>query len=189
MPPITATKAALRTRLRRAAADLPPEVRAQSDRSLFPRFLSLPQVGAAGTLLLFYGVGTEPATAALLAPLWAAGKRLYLPRCGPAGTMEAVEVRPGDPLVPDRYGIPAPGADHAALPPEDLDLILVPALCYDRTRARLGQGGGYYDRFLARTPSFTVGLCRDRLLQDVLPTEPHDRRVDLVLTETRCLTA
>ena len=62
-------------------------------------------------------------------------------------------------------------------------LILVPALCYDRLCRRLGQGGGYYDRYLAGYGGATVGLCREGLLQEAVPVEAHDRPVDCVLTE------
>lgn len=70
------------------------------------------------------------------------------------------------------------------LSPDEIDLTLVPALCYDRSCVRLGFGGGYYDRWLAGYRGFTVGFCRDALLQDRVPAQSHDRRVDLVLTET-----
>ena len=52
---------------------------------------------------------------------------------------------------------------------------------------RLGQGGGYYDRYLAGFQGFTVALCRDALLRDEIPTQPHDVPVQLVVTETRSL--
>ncbi len=188
MPSITGDKAALRAQVRARAAALTAPVRADSDRALFRRFLALPQVERAGTILLFSGVGTEPATAALLGPLWAMGKTLCLPKCLPGRAMEARAVAPDRPLVPGAFGIPEPGEDCPALEPGRLDLILVPALCYDRAGYRLGQGGGYYDRYLPRTSAVTVGLCRDALLLESVPAEPHDRRVDLVLTETLTLT-
>lgn len=187
MPSITDNKAALRARVRSRAAALSVQARQESDRALFRRFLALPQVGRAGAILLFFGVGTEPATAALLEPLWAMGKTLCLPKCLPHRAMEARVVGPDRPLVPGAFGIPEPGEDCPALEPGRLDLLLVPALCYDRAGYRLGQGGGYYDRYLPRTSAMTVGLCRDALLLEAVPTAPHDRRVDLVLTETRTL--
>ncbi len=61
--------------------------------------------------------------------------------------------------------------------------------CADRRGFRLGFGGGYYDRWLSGFSGFTVGLCRDCVLQDRVPTEDHDCRVDLLLTETRRFSA
>ena len=62
------------------------------------------------------------------------------------------------------------------------DLVLVPALLVDRTGARLGKGGGCYDRALPRTTGLTVALVNDEELVDELPAEPHDVRVAAVAT-------
>ena len=63
------------------------------------------------------------------------------------------------------------------------DLIIVPAVAVSRTGARLGRGGGSYDRALARAPSaFVIALLHDGELLDEVPTEPHDRPVNAVIT-------
>lgn len=161
--------------------------RRESDETLLRRFLALPWTAEADTLLLFYGVGTEPDTGRLLPELWRLGKRVCLPKCLPGRAMESRPVRSGEDLRPGVFGIPEPLDACPAVDKGDIDLILVPALCYDRSCHRLGQGGGYYDRYLADYGGRTVGLCRECLLQDELPVEEHDRGVDLVLTEKRQL--
>ena len=67
--------------------------------------------------------------------------------------------------------------------PQPGDLMLVPALAYDRAGRRLGHGGGYYDRFLARVDCCTVGLIRAAFLLDALPAEWNDVPVSAVITE------
>jgi len=64
-----------------------------------------------------------------------------------------------------------------------LDLVIVPGLAFDSRRARLGYGGGYYDRTLALTGAATVMLCFACQEVAEVPEESHDRRVDAVLTE------
>ena len=66
---------------------------------------------------------------------------------------------------------------------EKLDLILVPGLCFDSRGSRLGQGGGYYDRYLEDYDGVTIGLCREDFFQVNLPREPLDAWVRFVLTE------
>lgn len=161
--------------------------RRRSDVVLLQRFLALPWTAEADALLLFYGVGAEPDTGHLLLELWRQGKRVCLPKCLPGRAMEARLVRSGDDLRPGAFGIPEPSESCPRVEKGDIDLILVPALCYDLSRRRLGQGGGYYDRYLADYGGRTVGLCREGLLQEELPVEDHDRAVDLVLTEKRRL--
>ena len=163
------------------------EARRASDAVLLRRFLALPWTAEADTLLLFYGVGAEPDTGHLLLELWRQDKRVLLPKCLPGRAMEARLVRSGDDLRPGAFGIPEPSESCPRVEKGDIDLILVPALCYDLSRRRLGQGGGYYDRYLAGYGGRTVGLCREALLQRELPVEDHDRAVDLVLTEKRRL--
>ena len=97
-----------------------------------------------------------------------------------------MEVRlydPDKPLIEVGFGISEPGEDCPLMAKEDIDLILVPAVCYDRRGYRLGFGGGYYDRWLEHFSGFRVGLCRKAVLQETVPTEAHDSRVDLLITE------
>jgi len=85
-----------------------------------------------------------------------------------------------------RYGTaePAPGAAPLDLGPGDV--VLVPALAFDRSGFRLGHGGGHYDRYLASLPTgvVTVGITTDDSIVPQLPVEPHDRRVDFLCTES-----
>lgn len=182
---IAEEKERLRGALREEERRLTRAALSASDRLLAERFLALPEVAQARTVLLFRSMGAEPDTGPLLAALLERGKRVALPRCLPGGRMEARQYLPGIPLVRHRFGMLEPGLDHPLLEPEEIDLALVPAQVYDVTGMRLGRGGGYYDRYLAAFPGRTIGLCRDALLRERVPAETHDRPVELVLTETR----
>lgn len=183
---IAEDKAALRRQVRLTLEGLSPEAVRRGDDALFAAFSALPQVEAASTLFAFWGIpGREPDTGRLIRALTAQGKRVGLPRMLPGRQMEVRLYEPDRPLVPASFGILEPLADAPLLARPDIDLALVPAVCYDRSGFRLGFGGGYYDRWLSGFSGFTVGLCRDCVLQDRVPTEDHDCRVDLLLTETR----
>ena len=175
-------KAALRRDVRARLAAMDERARLAEDEVLFDAFLALPQVRQAQTLFLFYGVGTEPRTADLIDRLIALGKTVVLPRMLPGHLMDVPVYDPARPLVQNKFGLWEPEAACPVLTPDQIDLVLVPALCYDREHYRLGMGGGYYDRWLAHYHGTTVGLCRASLLLDRVPTEPHDKPVDLVVT-------
>ena len=175
-------KALLRQRIRAQLAATPERDLRAEDERLFSRFLSLPEVALANTLFLFCGTGTEPDTARLFAPLLTQGKRIVLPRMLPGRQMETRQYCPDRPLIRHPFGILEPDEDCPLLSPNDIDLVLVPGLCYDRGGFRLGMGGGYYDRWLPHYTGITVGLCRDALLQDSLPAESHDRTVNILIT-------
>lgn len=181
---VTQAKKDLRKAVRKELNAIPaPELRA-SDDALFARFLALPQVQEAKTIFAFWGIpGKEPETARLIAQLVAQGKTIGLPRMLPEHQMEIRQYVPERPLVSVSFGISEPDLECPILTKDDIDLILVPAVCYDRQGYRLGFGGGYYDRWLEHFKGFRVGMCREAVLQDKVPTEVHDSRVHLLLTE------
>ena len=165
--------------LRRYAATLP-----QAEAGpLFERFLALPQVEAADTVMAFYGTGREPDTLPLLRALLEKGKRVALPVCLPRRGMEARQLLDPDRLVPNRYGIPEPDRSCPAVDKREIAVALIPNLMVDRDGYRLGWGGGYYDRWLADYPGFTVCICRRGRLVEHMPREEFDIPVKLVLIE------
>lgn len=185
---IAEEKAQLRHQVQQVLSAMTDRERRASDEALFARFLALPQVERARTLFLFWGMpGREPETGRLAAELCRQGKQVGLPRMTPGRGMEVRLYRPEIPLVSAAFGILEPGEDCPLLEPGELDLVLVPALCYDRQGCRLGFGGGYYDRWLTHYSGLRVGLCRERVLQEHLPTEAHDLGVHRVITEQICL--
>lgn len=147
-------------------------------------FLALPELKAARTVMLFYGVGREPDTTELIEALWEQGKTVLLPKCLPERHMEARQVLPGARLVYSVYGIPEPDRECPVVSRDKIDLILVPNLCCDKRGYRLGHGGGYYDRYLGGYSGVTVSLCPAQWLQEQLPRDEFDLPVRLVLTET-----
>lgn len=113
------------------------------------------------------------------------GKRAFFPRvCGEG--LKFFEVLRADELSPGSFSIPEPPADpsrEAAVP--ELDLMVVPGLCFDRFGSRVGSGKGFYDRAAANTePSKVCAVAYGFQFVDFeLPREPHDRRAGFVITE------
>lgn len=96
---------------------------------------------------------------------------------------------PGEPLVKARFGLSEPGPGSASLRPRTM---LVPLAAFDRRGDRIGYGAGFYDRAIAGflgdgRPLTTVGLAFSCQEVERVPTEPHDRRLDWMLTERDCL--
>ena len=181
-------KQQLRQTIRAQIAALSESACRISDDAIAHRVLELPEYQAAETLFAYVSVRKEVGTAAILRHAFEAGKRIALPRiCAEAGRMEFALVSAPSDLTEGRFGIPAPHPLAPVLHPDARSLILVPALCYDRHGMRLGQGGGYYDRWLALTDAAAVGLCREALLQDRIPIAAHDRGVNCVITEKQML--
>jgi len=167
-------KAALRARMRALRASEDP---ALSERAC-DRVLALEAYQRARTVMCYHSVPGEVDTLRLIARMAADGKTVCLPAIIQRGVLEA---RRMDRVVPGPYGIPAP--EGPRIPPEEIDLIVVPGLAFDRACRRLGQGGGYYDRYLPGCRGATVGLAFECQVVDDLPCEAHDVQLDYVATE------
>lgn len=177
-------KRALRARIRAEMEAVARPERQRSDEALFARFLSLRQVAEADVILLFHGMGAEPDTKQLIAPLTGRGKAVLLPRCLPGHEMEARRVEADTVLIRHAYGMLEPGEDCPLFDRGRIGLILVPGLAFDREGYRLGWGGGYYDRYLNGFQGVSAALCRERFFLPRVPREPHDKAVDVLVTET-----
>ena len=179
-----AYKKEVRREIRKRIAALDEKELAKSDKAIYNNVSALPEIGNAETVFLYFSVGHEVDTRKLIASLVKAGKRVALPVSLPDGVMYFAEYRAEQMQDGSVVPIPEPDADAARLEPQDGDLILVPGLSFDREGFRLGQGGGYYDRFLEKRRLYSVGLARDCLVMERVPREEHDQRVRCLVTET-----
>lgn len=197
MPAALTTKQSLRTQLKAARRGLGPVCRAEIDAAVAARVRKTPEWEAAPIVLAYLSVREEVDTRGLVRAAWDAGKAVAAPRVTGPRALAWYRVEPGDALEMSRMGIEEPPASDARLvevgelPPTALALI--PALAFDERGYRLGYGGGFYDAFLARFPGVSVGLSREATTLDDLDAlgvlEPHDRAVDLVVTESRAILA
>ncbi len=140
---------------------------------------------------VYHGLGSEVSARALADWLMECGWTLALPSVegpdpeGHDGRMVFRRWTPGEALVRDAIGLVAPSAEQPIVEP---DLVIAPLLAFDREGRRLGQGGGYYDRALAalraRKSAFVLGLAYVGQETHGLPDEPHDQRLDAILTES-----
>ena len=134
------------------------------------------------TVALYRAMGSELDTDALAVALHQAGRRLCLPVVIERDAAMIFRAwAPGEPLELDAAGCPAPLPLAAEVRP---DLIVTPLLAFDAFGGRLGQGGGYYDRTFAERPDTTrIGFGYAGQAVDRLALEPHDMRLNGVLTE------
>lgn len=181
-------------RLKRAKRELRREVlarrdamdaveRAERSRDIAARALALPEIGDAGTVMAFWSFGSEVDTAPLIEGVLANGTRLVLPRVEGAEVVAAAYAS-GDPVAASSFGAMEPTGGPVTAPLE-VDVVVVPGVAFDRRGARVGYGGGFYDRFLPRTRAGVPAIAVAFALQVVgeVPEGPFDRRVDAIVTE------
>jgi 5-formyltetrahydrofolate cyclo-ligase len=144
----------------------------------------LPEWERARSIALYAALPGEVPVDEVRADLDARGVGVAFPRLAEA---EIVLHRVGcdDVLSAGGHGIREPSSSAPRVPPEKIELFVVPGLLFDRSGARLGRGGGHYDRLMARAnpDAHRVGLCYADRVVDRLPMDPWDERMDVVVTD------
>ncbi len=155
---------------------------------IFDKVKDMPQIKNSQRIFCYVSFENEVYTHSFINELLSLKKEVYVPcvdtscKC----TMNAVAIECLEELVPGCYGVLEPTCTEGKIIcPHEIDTIIVPAVAYDKNRYRLGYGGGYYDTYLAQTSEscYKIGVCFDFQLLDSLPIEPHDKQVDIVVTD------
>ncbi|MFN7754062.1 MAG: 5-formyltetrahydrofolate cyclo-ligase [Pseudomonadota bacterium] len=184
-------KSELRTRVREARAALTPQVRATESAAASARLLGMPFWADAGTVSAYLSIGEEFDTAAIVGDILRSGRRLLLPRIVDRQSratrhlvLHAVD-DPATDTLPGPWGIREPDPRRCPeVDPDEVDLVLVPGLAFDRQGGRLGYGAGFYDRLLAQTRAGCLRVATAFALQcrEPVPMQPHDQRIDWLIT-------
>lgn len=184
-----AEKKRLRAEARARRAALGENARLAGSRALVAVDLSPLRLPPTVVIAGFCAIGDEIDPSYLLAHWAARGAGLALPAV--RETHAALEFRrwtPGAPLQAGRWGIQEPGPDAPLVTPQ---VILTPLLAFDRSGARIGYGGGFYDRSLAELRRggtvLAIGVAFAEQEVDAVPCLDYDQRLDWVLTPARLL--
>ncbi|KAG7341612.1 5-formyltetrahydrofolate cyclo-ligase [Nitzschia inconspicua] len=199
---IRRAKQELRKRIRRAMKELNDQDVQEQSSKVWQRVFQLPVYQSAQTVGVFLSMPHgEINTDGLIADCVQRGKTLYVPEVGKNFEHCDMELRKveldedPDPQFhkkwpTNKWNIPEPPGDMPVLAaqPGELDLVIMPGLAFDRSRNRLGQGKGYYDRFLARMKSSDKALplvavaLSPQLVEDVsIPVTEYDQPMDMVV--------
>ncbi len=184
-PGHSAAKTALRDQVQAARKRRPLEAAAGFAASVSDAALAWEPVRSAATVAAYVSVGSEPGTGLLLDALTAAGKRVLLPVVLPGLDLDWAVYTGRAGLAPAVRGLLEPTAPRLGREAiAQADVVLVPGTGVSLSGARLGQGGGCYDRALPRvSPGTPVAvLLYDDEVGLAVPAEPHDVRVGFALT-------
>ena len=182
------TKHDLRRRIRAERRARPAAVQEADAQALVDSVGAVPEVARARCVTLYASMPGEPGTGPLRAALRARGVRVLLPVVLADGLLDWAEDT-GTLVAPAGFGGDEPAGERLGLDGiRQADVVLVPGLAVDTLGRRLGQGAGYYDRALPRLDAGVpvIAIVHDGEVLDAavepVPTEPHDRPVDAVVT-------
>ena len=163
-------------------------------RAAIETLLSLPEYQEAQTILWYIDCRSELRTKFALPEALASGKRIVVPYCtvddAGANKLGLWWLQSMEELIVGKWNILEPpherwGEPGKEIPAEELDLVIVPGVAFNRTGGRMGNGQGYYDRLLqhVRLNCPLVALCYESQLFENLIVGPHDVFMDKVVTE------
>ncbi|GLF89724.1 hypothetical protein Saga11_09830 [Bacillus safensis] len=139
----------------------------------------------ANTIALTMSRGKEIPTMPLIEKAWQEGKTVCVPTCFPeTKEMTFYEYTLETKMISRYFGLTEPDPQvSAAVHKEEIDLIIVPGVCFDQQGYRIGFGGGYYDRYLADYHGVTIALCLSLQQIEYVPAEAHDISVSMIVSE------
>jgi len=142
-------------------------------------FFSIPEIKEKSRFLLYYPHKNEVDTVPIIEELLEKGKEVILPKVEgyhiiPIKISNLASLKTGYAGIKEPAGQP--------VPLNQIDVIVIPAVGFDKRGHRLGYGKGYYDRLLSKTDALKVGLAYDFQILEQIPAEVHDIPVDLIIT-------
>lgn len=186
---MVAAKELLRAQIRVRRRQMDTAWRELASRAIFLRLEALPVFQRARCIQTYVALRHEVDTQALIPRLLQQGKRVAVPRVESGQELQQYFIQDFFELQIGAFGILEPRPDPSqCVAAESFDLVLVPGLAFDRAGHRLGAGKGYYDRFLAGIKAPKIALAFAFQIVGQVPIEPHDQRVDMIVTENEVIT-
>lgn len=156
-----------------------------SSESIAEKLYSLPCFAKADTIMVYLSAFKEPDTTALIEYIFSHNKKCVVP----VSHTDTFTITPSyitsiSDLQKGAYGILEPySVDIADI--KNIDIALIPGLAFDSSGNRTGFGKGYYDRFLSEFRGIKIGICYDFQIQQCIPTDAHDIKMNFIVTEKR----
>ncbi len=182
-------KKTLRKEMRARRKSLTEIERENFSNEIVKKFLAQEIYQSSKIIMAYVSMSEEVQLQKIFVEVFNSKKILAVPLIVGKGEMCAVEVPNFDALEIGDFGILTVRADlQKIIEPEKMNCVIVPGAAFDLNFNRLGLGGGYYDKFLPRAVNAKkIALAYDFQIVDDLPTEPHDFKVDMIITEKRII--
>lgn len=180
-------KRAVRKSILAKRESLDNNLKNRMDKVIQEKFLNSDYYNSAKKIFIYISYGSEINTIEIISRAISDGKKIYVPRTiFKEKLMDAVQITSFDNLIKSRYGILEPRKEEPAVDPNDIDLIVVPGVTFDKYGGRMGYGAGYYDRYFKRLTKVSItklALAYDFQILNHVPMEEHDVPVDVIYTE------
>ena len=186
MNSIHVQKNELRSEITRLRSKISRSLREQKNIAIQRNLLLLVAIQNAKSVFCFISYGSEVDTHDIISQLLAQKKQLAVPKIMESNTMNAIQFRNWQELEAGQFGILTPRDNTNII--EEFDVTITPGLGFTAGGSRLGYGRGYYDSWFQRNDGgLKIALAYEMQIQIDLPSDEHDIKVDMIVTEERVI--
>ena len=178
-------KVELRQQLQGTLAGILDDKRSEMSKKICQNLIATDQFQRASVVMCFLSLPQEVDTAPIILHAWQQGKIVTVPKVSwQQRHMIPIEINSLEiGIATGTFGLKNPTAGIPT-PFEEIDLVITPGIGFAENGDRLGRGGGYYDRFFSdRLKAVRCGIAFSQQILDAVPTEAHDQRLDLIVTD------
>ena len=168
----------------------------EMDKEILKKFYETQYYKKAKKIFIYISYSSEINTKEIINKALKDNKKIYIPRTEfKTRHMDAVEITSLDNLVESTYGILEPSKEAPYIEPNELDLIVVPGVAFDRNGGRMGYGAGFYDRYFKKIKKENIkkivklALAYELQIHDEVPMNDQDVPVDYIITENEFIYA
>ncbi len=164
------------------------EVKIKS-KQIKKNLLSLPEISSSKHILSYVSYNNEVATHELIKELLLKNKHISIPYCNIEDlTLSVSPLCYWDDLCPGAYDILEPKKEcRTPIHLDSIDVMIIPGVAFDTTGNRIGHGKGYFDRLLKDVKALRIGLAFEFQIVSHVPMEPHDEKMDIIVTEKQII--
>jgi len=185
-------KNSIRKEILKKRDDIPQNIKNDKNEIIKKKLFSLHEFINAEVIFFYASFRSEVETHTMIKESLGMGKRVVLPKVLIDGhRVKLYEIQDINELSPGHMGIPEPSFSNAySLSIDEVNIIIIPGVAFDYSGNRLGYGGGYYDMLLAqrKMKAPIIALAYEEQLVDEIPSETHDIKIDMIVTDKRVIT-
>jgi len=172
----------LRERMKGILLGIDKNTRKKKDKIIFNKILNLFEFQKSKKIFTYVSYFKEVNTFKVIEYALKNDKEVFVPKiCLKDKIIKIHKINSLNDLRPGVYDIPEPTTPEVK--EDKFDIILIPGIAFDKKNARLGRGGGYFDKFLKNVKGLKIGVCYKEQIVEEIPMEKYDVYMDMVITD------
>lgn len=154
-------------------------------QKIIKKLIKTKEYQESNTIALYSSIASEVETKELI-KVSLKDKLVVLPKIKENNTMEFFKINNLEDLIIGKFNIKEPRVENKKpIKKEEIDLMIIPGICFDKSKNRIGYGKGYYDKYLANSKIKKIGICYEEQITEKIESNNKDIKMDYLITENK----